>query len=760
MSSASDPSAATPSPWNGQSPSTNASTNNAQANARFQRVEPIVTASDDVADGGNTGSDRSSPFGGVPQGREGVILQRGGEELVLLKSRDRFTVRLIAQAMSPAASLSVRGAAPADALWTTLPVLERRDLPNQLQAVQVPETALEEAMTRARQSAVTQYVSHVYELYNDPRAKVYLTDEITVEFAEPLGEALLAALMRPLGLVHDRAIDGLENTHLFRVTKAAQENPVKLANHLMARPEVLLAEPNVIVPSQSSYRPTDSLYSRQWYLHHAGGTELSVNSHIHVEKAWDITRGDRSVVIAVADDAIDISHPDFQGMGKIVAPRDLFDKDFTPQPSSENDNHGTAVAGVAVAEENGQGVVGVAPGCAMMPIRTTGFLDDASVEAVFDWARTQGAWVICCSWGAGAVRFPLSLRQRAAMNRAATQGRNGKGCVILFAAGNFNRPLNSTVQEQGWPRDVLTGVTTWLNGYAVHPDVITVGACTSQNKKAAYSNWGDELFICAPSNNAPPAIWLEETGFIEVPPKYNRRLPGAAVITTDRTGTAGYSRDSFTDVFGGTSSACPVVAGVVALMLSVNPNLTVAQVKQILQQTADKIIDRDPDPQFNVNFGTYEANGHSRWFGYGKVNAFQAVKSVQATVPGSTKPQQQVTVKSGGAVAIGDSRITESAVQVQQSGLLKTLVVQVDLEHGYLGDIELCLVSPSQETILLQSRILGRRTSLQTTFDVSNTPLLKRVLQKPAQGRWLLQVKDYATTHTGTLKIWQMTLGV
>ena len=715
----------------------------------------------------HTSSSSTSPYGGVPQGREGLILQRGGEELVLRKSRDRFTLRLRDTELgeridsAPFSSKAAMPGSPAHfSLWRELPLRNRQPLPHHLQWVEVPEAELESAMATARQSASTQYVSHTYEIYNDPRAKVYLTDEITVEFTQPLSSTLLESLIAPLGLTYNRPIEGLDNTYLFRLSRTARENPIKLANRLMTRPEVLVAEPNVIVPSRSAYRPQDSLYGRQWYLHHAGGTELSVNSHVQAEKAWDLTRGDRSVVIAVADDAIDISHPDFQGMGKIVAPRDLFDQDFSPMPGSVNDNHGTAVAGVATAEENGSGIVGIAPGCALMPIRTTGFLDDASVEGVFDWARTRGAAVICCSWGAGAVRFPLSLRQRAAITRAATQGRGGKGCVITFAAGNFNRPLNSTVQEQGWPNNVIDGVTTWLHGYAVHPDVIAVGACTSENKKAAYSNWGDELFICAPSNNAPPAIWLEQTGYIEVPPKFKTRLPGAPVITTDRPGDAGYSRDSYTDVFGGTSSACPLVAGVAGLILSANPSLSAVEVKRILQQTADKIIDRDPDPQFNVNFGTYEANGHSRWFGYGKVNAFQAVQSAKAMLPGSTLPRQQIKVQTSGTVNLGDRTQTQTSLRVQQSGLLKSLTVEIDLEHGYLGDLELRLVSPSQEAVLLQSRILGRRTRLKTTYNLENTPLLKRLLQKPAQGEWKLEVQDYARTHTGTLKRWQMTLGI
>ncbi len=102
------------------------------------------------------------------------------------------------------------------------------------------------------------------------------------------------------------------------------------------------------------------------------------------------------------------------------------ENDFLPLPDVQETSHGTACAGIALAEENGKGIVGVAPGCALMPIRTTGFLDDESVEDIFNWAIEKGASVISCSWGASAVYFPLSLRQRAAIARAATKGRNGK----------------------------------------------------------------------------------------------------------------------------------------------------------------------------------------------------------------------------------------------------------------------------------------------------------------------------------------------
>jgi subtilisin family serine protease len=227
-----------------------------------------------------------------------------------------------------------------------------------------------------------------------------------------------------------------------------------------------------------------------------------------------------------------------------------------------------------VAEENATGIVGVAPGCALMPIRIMGYLDDESIEDIFNWAIDKGASVISCSWGASAVYFPLSLRQKAAITRAATQGRNGKRCVILFAPGNANYPIDGVINEQNWPKNIFKGKTAWLSGFALHPYVIAVAASTSLNKKAAYSNWGANISVCAPSNNAPPGMWFQETGFVYTQPTITTSISGLGMLTTDQLGAAGYNPGNFTNNFRSTSSATPVVDRVAALILSANPNLT------------------------------------------------------------------------------------------------------------------------------------------------------------------------------------------
>jgi subtilisin family serine protease len=307
-------------------------------------------------------------------------------------------------------------------------------------------------MSQVRADKNVDFVSHVYKLENNPGTLVYLSDQITIQFATWVDMNKINIIANRFNLVQDQPVVGMSNTFIFLVSKQAKQNPIKITNQLQKLSEVLAAEPNIIIQQEPHYRPKDSLYPQQWYLNHNGGNQLVAGSHISVEQAWDTTRGVRSIIVAVVDDSFDLNHPDFQGNGKIVAPRDLKENDFLPLPGEKETSHGTACAGLAVAEENGTGIVGVAPGCAMMPIRTTGFLDDQSIEDVFNWTVETGASVISCSWGASAVYFPLSIRQRAAISHAATNGRNGKGCVIVFAAGNTNRPINGTINEQNWPK--------------------------------------------------------------------------------------------------------------------------------------------------------------------------------------------------------------------------------------------------------------------------------------------------------------------
>lgn len=683
-------------------------------------------------------------------GNRGLVLQRGGQEFVLEKLNDRFT---LGQLTTPQ---------PEDLATALQAQFTARAMPAAIAEFKVDPRHQNDAMQTARAMEQVGYASHVYQMQGDPTSRIYLTDQITVQFAPNVTAGTIEYITQPLGLTTVKPIEDIPNAFVMALTPTAKENPLKITNRLMQQAEVLTAEPNIVVPTQSHYRPRDPLYAQQWHLNHNGGRELAGGSHIFAEQAWDITRGHRSIVVAVMDDGVDLTHPDFQGPGKIVAPRDFKGRDFQPDPQENWEDHGTACAGVAVAEENGIGVVGVAPGCALMPIRTTGFLDDETIEDLFGWAMQKGAAVISCSWGPSAVNYPLSLRQKAAITRAATKGRQGKGCVILFAAGNANRPTNGSVNEAGWDKNALSGNTKWYGGFTVHPDVMTISACTSLNRKAAYSNWGAEVSVCGPSNNAPPGVGLPNLGYVATPPAIQVDIPGLGIVTSDRMGSSGYSQNQFAMDFGGTSSACPLVAGVAALVLSANPQLTAREVRQIIEQTADKIVDPNPDPQFGLRKGSYEANGRCDWFGYGKVNAFKAVNAAAQKRANNYRVARWIAALSNEPIAIPDGAEAgiNSRINISDSGRVKSLQVTIDINHEYLGDIVIELVTPDGAIALVQGRTLGRKTKLQTIYDLQNTPTLQLLLGQEARGAWQLRIADLIPGDQGKLNWWKLTIGV
>ncbi len=664
----------------------------------------------------------------------GLYLQRAGERIAIVELPDRFTVRL------------KRGVAKekvaADYHATHRRRLRRQDL----EEYSVDAQDRDAVMDRVRRGSDVEFASHVYAPAEEPQAKLYLTDQITVQFKPDVSDDEIEGITTALGLSLVKEIRGVSRAFVFLVGPQATENPIKIANRLAQSDKVLLSEPNVAIASRSHYIPSDTLFPEQWHLFNTGGPSVATASHIDAVHAWDLTRGERSVIVAVADDSCDLHHADFQGSSKIIAPRDFAGQDFEPLPELEDDNHGTACCGVAVAEETGTGVVGVAPGCALMPIRTSGFIDDTSIEDLCDWVIDHGASVMSCSWGVAARYFSLTLRMRNALHRAFTVGRGGKGCVVVFASGNENRPVNGTVNETGWPDNQPSGPTQWLAGFAAHEDVIAVAASSSLASKSAYSNWGPQTAVCAPSNNVGPRTY----------PRITTAVNGRGIVTTDRVGPSGYSSTDYTRNFGGTSSACPTVAGVAALVLSANPNLTAGEVRDILQSTADKIVDNNPDPQLGNRFGTYDASGHSRWFGFGRVNALKAVTEARRRLQGATG--QTVNKSSSPALAIPDrdSAGARNSIRVDEAGSLASIKVGVDISHTFIGDLRLTLIAPSGRQVVLHERNGGSADNIRRSYDLATTPGLSAVAGDPIQGDWVFWAQDLAAADSGTLNRWEL----
>ena len=645
-----------------------------------------------------------------------MTIQRGGELLSVEKSKDAFVVK-----RTPTqAGTELLAATRNPDMFPGLKHDERASAKG-VELYHVQAASLDKAMAELRaNSPDVIWCSHVYHMPGDPNGLMMPYDDIYIELKEGYDEAKINKLLVDHAL--ELIPEDEESPHIFRVrlTTQSKENPIKIANKLRGSGEIVLAEPNFAVAGTLHiHRPTDDLFHLQWHLENEGGVGLTAGVDVNATRAWDISRGSRDVAVAVIDDGFDTGHPDFSSQGKIRSPRDFGQGDTDPSPHA-GDNHGTACAGVAVADENGAGVVGLAPECGLMPIRWSGSVSDQDIKEQFDHPRLKGADVISCSWGVVSNVFTLSTSMKRTISRAATEGRGGKGCVIVFAAGNDNHDIDNLPHSR--------------DGFAIHPDVIAVAASNSRDKQSHYSNFGDAIWVCAPSSGAG----------------------GLGIVTTDVRGSRGYQPGDYTtrERFGGTSSSTPLVAGLCALLLSVNPDLTARQVKEILKKTAVPI-----DPAG----GNYDANGHSRIYGWGRIDAFAAVTeaSGNAIDPGlrivSFESNPNLPIPDDNPVGVADT------IQVRDSAAVHSVEVDVDIKHTYRGDLKIELVAPDGAAIVLFGRSAPQGDSgddLLATFTADNVAALTQFRGKPIAGNWSLRVSDLAAIDFGTLRRWTLRLGI
>jgi subtilisin family serine protease len=316
-----------------------------------------------------------------------------------------------------------------------------------------------------------------------------------------------------------------------------------------------------------SFNPyTDAGFDYAWHLRVvdrelAKARNITDDSNIHIYSAWEKTRGE-NVKIAIID-------YDFNSKNK-----DLAENIYTTYDISTNttdviknyDSHGTACASIIASPQNGIGIIGVAPKSKLILISANLDIENERILALKK-AKQLGAQVVSCSWGFGLTQG------------ISTQIKNtlkdlyDNGITVIFSSGNNSIDLDID------PNYTDESELPW---------VIGVGASTEENKKEPHSNYGSNIDILAPGGNQNGGIYCIK-GYV----------------------------DSSYGYFNGTSAASSVVAGVVALIKSVNPKLTPRQIREILITTADKI-----EPEV-ANYDPY--TGFSHTHAYGKVNASAAV---------------------------------------------------------------------------------------------------------------------------------------
>ncbi len=472
--------------------------------------------------------------------------------------------------------------------------------------------------------------------------------------------------------------------------------------------------------SSSSWQE-DPLAKEQWYL--TGDPSDAAIIHINLPTPSKYTG--RGVIVAVVDNGIDLNHED------LAANIEWGNFSYLPEEYDfSNADHGTAVAGIiAAVAGNGIGIRSIAPDAKLLSfnaIRTPSIenIANALVREKNRVSVSNNSWGDFNSWGE-----PLGLRSviESALQEGTSTGRNGKGIVYIFSAGN-----GATIDANGIPSDNVN-----YSGLVNNQYTIPVCALDPYGKKAGYSETGATLVICAPSKD-----------------KDSTR----GIVTTDVTGELGYNsstskneeeKTNYTRIFGGTSAAAPMVSGVAALMLEANPDLSWRDVRYILAKSARQ---NDPQhPDWTTNSTGLHIN-HS--YGFGLVDAAQAIKLSESWAPIAQEKNIEFE-------AIVDTPIPDNDV----SGITHELNVPDDItvefvdiffntpDHPRLGDLEVILISPSGTRSILSERH-------NQTFEVFRYYNWRfgsiRHLGESSKGSWKLEVRDKRIGEVGTWKSWKM----
>jgi subtilisin-like proprotein convertase family protein len=574
-------------------------------------------------------------------------------------------------------------------------------------------SALRDKARRALSKASdVQFAGRVLTDYGSGSPVLY-TENLFVKFWDDVRASAAKKTLKSAGLKIEHQLEYAHGAYFVKASEGTGRKVFALASRLLNDKLVELCHPELIRP-----RAPRVAAPQQWHLKKATIDGNVINQHANVVTAWAVTEGE-GVTIAIIDDGVDIDHLDFAGAGKVVHPRDVTRGVSDGRPFLSTDRHGTACAGVACS--SGQfGSAGVAPKAKLMPIRLRSALGSQSEADAFFWAAQHGADVISCSWGPTDGRWwdandpqhnvvvDLPDSTRLAIDWAANNGRNGKGCVITWAAGNGNESVDN-------------------DGYAAYTGVIAVAACSDRGKRSVYSDKGDAVWCAFPSSDftdpeLTPGIW-----------------------TTDRSGGSGYNpgapnangdaAGNYTQDFGGTSSACPGAAGVAALVIARNPDLRWDEVKDVLKRCCTRIDDVGNE---------YDANGHSKQYGYGRLDAR---KAVQLAVPPT--PKYSVLHEARQDVAIKDHKTSKIRVEVGDTQALKEVEIHVDIEHTYIGDLVVTVKTPSGAAVTLHDKAGGTTNNLRKTYDAVNAPGLTALVGTTQTGTWTLEVKDTATADKG-----------
>ncbi len=466
--------------------------------------------------------------------------------------------------------------------------------------------------------------------------------------------------------------------------------------------------PLVVKQQSKKLIPNDTYFSEQWHLQNTGQDGGYSGEDANVTSAWDTYDGS-GVTIGIVDDGLDHDHPDLSPNYQASLSYDFCSNDPDPDPGNW-DGHGTSAAGVAAAVGNdGNGVTGAAMDADLAGLELISCGNTDSMEADALNYYPQSIDIYSNSWGpyddGKRLEAPGPLMM-AAFEDDIQNGRGGLGNIITWAAGNG---LGSNDNSN-------------YDGYANSRYTISVTAIHDRGSQSSYAEPGANTLVAAHSDGRD------------------------GIYTTDIVGGGGYSNGDYTDDFGGTSSATPLVSGVIALMLEANPNLTWRDVQHILVRTST--INDPSDSDWLQNAAGHDIN-HK--YGYGTIDAHLATElaanwtTVSPEIEFISNP---VTVSQ--SIPDGGSAIT-STINVSQHIQLESVELIFDASHSYRGDLEIKLTSPQGTVSVLAEEHSDNGNDY-------NTWRFSTVLcwDEDAYGDWTLSVQDMDSGQSGTWNSWEL----
>ncbi|GAA4418844.1 hypothetical protein GCM10023148_17660 [Actinokineospora soli] len=448
-------------------------------------------------------------------------------------------------------------------------------------------------------------------------------------------------------------------------------------------------------------------------------TVRSDMSQIGADKAWAVNQGSPDVTVGILDTGVDDQHYDLKANFDAANSASCAYGKLDTRAGSWRDTgtHGTHVAGTVAAAKNGKGAIGVAPGVKIASVRIaenpSGLFFPENTICAFVFSGDRGFEVTNNSYYTDPWMFncPDNLDQDAILEgvKRAIAYAEGKGVLNVAAAGNENYNLANKTSDSSSPNDSTPVNRTVTNSCLKVPGevsgVVNVSSITSSNTKSSFSNYGtDKIAVAAPGDSVYSTV------------------PGGK-----------YSSMS------GTSMASPHVAGVAALLKSVKPTATLAELRGLLATQADDLSCTDSRCS-----GTTAKNN---FFGEGRVDAFAAVDGGTTPEPGKVfENTADVTIPDAGTAVT--STITVSGVTGNAPATLK---VDVNIVHTYRGDLVIDLIAPDGTAYRLKnSSSSDGADNVVATYTVNAST-------EVANGAWKLQVRDVYRADTGYINSWKLT---